>query len=54
MIESKKSSSLDKEMDKILEDISILVDPFKTPKPICSIHHEELVLLCRKLTGVTQ
>ena len=32
--------------------IRVLVDPNQTPKPICQKEHEELVLLCRKLTGV--
>tara|TARA_R110000751_G_scaffold210968_1_gene314592 strand:+ start:305 stop:460 length:156 start_codon:yes stop_codon:yes gene_type:complete len=42
----------DKDDMKILNRIKILVDPNETPKPRCTIHHEELVLLCRKLTGV--
>ena len=37
---------------KILNRIAVLVDPNQTPKPICQKEHEELVLLCRKLTGV--
>ena len=37
---------------KILNIIAVLVDPDQTPKPRCTIHHEELVQLCRKLTGV--
>ena len=37
---------------KILNRIAILVDPKQTPKPRCTIHHEELVILCRKLTGI--
>ena len=42
-----------KEAKADLKDrIRILVDPNQTPKPICQKEHEELVLLCRKLTGV--
>ena len=42
-----------KEAKEDLKDkIRVLVDPNQTPKPRCTIHHEELVLLCRKLTGV--
>ena len=42
----------EKEDMKILNRIAVLVDPNQTPKPICQKEHEELVLLCRKLTGV--
>jgi len=42
----------DKDDMKILNRIKILVDPNETPKPRCTIHHEELVNLCRRLTGV--
>ena len=42
----------EKEDLKILNRIAVLVDPNQTPKPICQKEHEELVLLCRKLTGV--
>ena len=42
----------EKEDLKIKLRIKVLVDPNQTPKPRCTIHHEELVLLCRKLTGV--
>tara|TARA_R100001086_G_scaffold164950_1_gene89148 strand:+ start:291 stop:452 length:162 start_codon:yes stop_codon:yes gene_type:complete len=49
---SKTSTKEEKEDLKILDRIAILVDPNKTPKPRCTIHHEELVLLCRKLTGI--
>ena len=42
----------EKEDLKILNRIAVLVDPNQTPKPRCTIHHEELVLLCRKLTGI--
>jgi hypothetical protein len=50
---SSKSQAKDgKEDSKILNRIRILVDPDQTPKPRCTIHHEELVNLCRRLTGV--
>tara|TARA_R110002096_G_scaffold184725_1_gene363356 strand:+ start:1032 stop:1187 length:156 start_codon:yes stop_codon:yes gene_type:complete len=42
----------EKEDIKILNRIAVLVDPNQTPKPRCTIHHEELVNLCRKLTGI--
>ena len=32
--------------------IAVLVDPNQTPKPRCTIEHEELVNLCRRLTGI--
>jgi len=42
-----------KEAKADLEDkIRVLVDPNQTPKPRCTIEHEELTQLCRKLTGV--
>ena len=40
------------EKEDLKDKIRVLVDPNQTPKPRCTIHHEELVLLCRKLTGV--
>ena len=48
------SSKTKEEKDdiKILNRIRILVDPNLTPKPKCQTTHEELVLLCKKLTGV--
>ena len=49
---SKPNTKEEKEDMKILNRIAVLVDPDQTPKPRCTIHHEELVLLCRKLTGV--
>ena len=49
---SKATGKEEKEDLKILNRIAVLVDPDQTPKPRCTIHHEELVLLCRKLTGV--
>tara|TARA_B110000263_G_C14904758_1_gene327672 strand:- start:117 stop:278 length:162 start_codon:yes stop_codon:yes gene_type:complete len=49
---SKATGKEEKEDLKILNRIAVLVDPDQTPKPRCTIHHEELVLLCRKLTGI--
>ena len=49
---SKPNTKEEKEDLKILNRIAVLVDPNQTPKPICQKEHEELVLLCRKLTGV--
>jgi|TARA_R110000822_G_scaffold130297_2_gene266802 hypothetical protein len=42
----------EKEDMKILNRIAVLVDPNQTPKPRCTIEHEELVNLCRRLTGI--
>ena len=49
---SKPTAKEEKEDLKILNRIEQLVDPNQTPKPRCTIHHEELVNLCRRLTGV--
>jgi hypothetical protein len=49
---SKPTAKEGKEDLKILDRIAVLVDPNQTPKPRCTIHHEELVNLCRRLTGV--
>ena len=49
---SKTSTKEGKDDIKILNRIAVLVDPNQTPKPICQKEHEELVLLCRKLTGI--
>ena len=42
----------EKEDMKILNRIAVLVDPNQTPKPRCTIEQEELVNLCRRLTGI--
>ena len=49
---SKATGKEEKQDLKILNRIAVLVDPDQTPKPRCTIHHEELVNLCRRLTGV--